>query len=54
MDLMSLVAKLSLDTSDYDKGINNAKGALPSLSAGAVAVGNLISGTFQAAGGKLK
>lgn len=54
MDLMSLVARLSLDTSDYDKGINNAKGALPSLSAGAVAVGNLISGTFQAAGGKLK
>ena len=54
MDLMSLVARLSLDTSDYDKGINSAKGALPSLSAGAVAVGNLISGTFQAAGGKLK
>lgn len=50
MDLMNLVAKLSLDTSDYDKGIKGAKNALPSLSTGAVVAGNLISAGFQQAG----
>jgi len=46
MDLMELVAKISLDSSEYDRGIK-------SISAGAVAVGNLISSGFQAAGQKI-
>lgn len=50
MDLMNLVAKLILDTSDYDKGIKSAKDALPSMSAGAIAAGNLISAGFQQVG----
>ena len=54
MDLFDLVAKISLDSTEYESGIAKAKSALPELSAGAVAAGNLISSGFQAVGGKVK
>ena len=53
MDLMSLVARLSLDSSDYENGIEKAKSAGDKLSAGAVAMGNLISSGISAVGNKV-
>ncbi len=47
MDLFTLVARLSLDSSDYEKGISKARGSFSefgnSIGAKAVAIGNLVS-----------
>ena len=54
MDLMSLVATLSLDTKNFVQGINEAKGQVSGISSVSVAVGNLISQGFNSAVGAVK
>lgn len=58
MDVFNLVAKISLDTSSYDKSLNRAGSSLKSLGLGlntkAVAFGNIISNVVSKATGALK
>lgn len=52
MDLMALVAKLSLDSSEYEQGINNARGSVDGLGKGittAMKIGAVAIGTGAAA-----
>lgn len=57
MDLFTLIARLTLDTSQYRRGINESRGLLSGLSntvgAGAVALGNLAATGIQNAVGAL-
>ena len=43
MDLFDLRARISLDTDDYELGVDKAGGAMNKLSAMSVAAGNLIA-----------
>ena len=54
MDLMKLVATLSLDAKNFEQGIQQAKGQVGGLSSASVAVGNLMSQGFNAAVGAVK
>lgn len=49
MDLMTLVAKLTVDASEYIKGLKDAKREANGTGAGSVALGNLISQGFNTA-----
>lgn len=53
MDLFTLVARLGMDSSEYEKGISKAKGSFSelgnSISAKAVAIGNVISSAISKA-----
>lgn len=53
MDLFKLVARLGMDSSDYEKGIAKARGSFSELGgfmgAKAVAIGNMISGAINKA-----
>ena len=53
MDLFTLVARLGMDSSDYEKGIVKAKGSFSelgsSISAKAVAIGNMVSHAVEKA-----
>ena len=51
MDLFSLAAKLTLDSSDYTKGIGNAEGMLSKLGDGAKKIGIAMGATLTAAAG---
>ena len=42
MDIFDLSAKITLDSSEFEKGVNNASGAMEGLSVKAVALGNAI------------
>lgn len=57
MDLFTLVARLSLDASDYEKGVQSSKqsfmGLANTVSAKAVAVGTMIAHGVERAAGKL-
>lgn len=50
MDVMTLAAKLTLNTSEFDAGLNNSEGKMKGLTAGGVAWGNIISNMAQKAG----
>lgn len=53
MDLFKLVAKLGMDSSEYERGISKARGSFAelgsSINAKAVAMGNMISGAIEKA-----
>ena len=53
MDLFKLVAKLGMDSSEYERGIRKAKGSFSelgsSISAKAVAMGNMIASAMEKA-----
>lgn len=49
MDLFELVAKLTLDTSEYDAAVRSAEANGRGMGSGAVAAGNLISSAVKAA-----
>lgn len=51
MDLFSLAAKLTLDSSDYTSGIGKAEGMMSKVADGAKKVGTLMAGTLTAAAG---
>ena len=57
MDLFTLVARLSLDASDYEKGVQSSKqsfmGLANTVSAKAVAVGTMVAHGVERAAGKL-
>ena len=57
MDLFTLVARLSLDASDYEKGVQSSKqsfmGLANTVSAKAVAVGTMVAHGIERAAGKL-
>ena len=57
MDLFTLVARLSLDASDYEKGVQSSKksfmGLADSISAKAVAVGTMVAHGVERAAGAL-
>lgn len=57
MDLFTLVARLSLDASDYEKGVQSSKqsfmGLANTVSAKAVAVGTMVAHGMERAAGKL-
>lgn len=57
MDLFTLVARLSLDASDYEKGVQSSKqsfmGLANTVSAKAVAVGTMVAHSVERAAGKL-
>lgn len=42
MDIFDLSAKITLDSSEFEKGVNDASGAMDGLSAKAVAIGNAL------------
>ena len=50
MDLFDLRARISLDTDDYELGVDKAGGAMNKLSAMSVAAGNLIADGIRAGG----
>lgn len=50
MDLMDLYAKLTLDTSDYESGIETASKSPSKISGAAVAAGKLAADAIEAAG----
>jgi len=50
MDVMTLAAKLTLNTSEFDSGLNKSEKDMKGLSSGGVAWGNLISRTVEKAG----
>ena len=51
MDLFNLAAKLTLDTGDYTKGINNAEGAFSRFGNGLKKIGTIATGAFTVAAG---
>lgn len=51
MNLFSLAAKLSLDSSEYTNGINKAEGMLSKVGEGARKIGTAMAGTLTAAAG---
>ena len=57
MDLFTLVARLSLDASDYEKGVQSSKqsfmGLANTVSAKAVAVGTMVAHGVERAAGSL-
>lgn len=54
MDLMNLVARISVDISDFQKGIAQLTGGMGNVSALSVAAGNLIAKGFSTAVGAVK
>ena len=50
MDVMTLAAKLTLNTSEFDSGLNQSEKSMEGLSSGGVAWGNLISRAVEKAG----
>lgn len=50
MDVMTLAAKLTLNTSEFEAGLNSSEKEMKGLTSGGVAWGNLISNVVQKAG----
>lgn len=50
MDIMTLAAKLTLNTSEFEAGLNNSEKEMKGLTTGGVAWGNVISNVVQKAG----
>lgn len=50
MDVMTLAAKLTLNTSEFDSGLQNSEKEMKGLSSGGVAWGNLVSRMVEKAG----
>ena len=50
MDIMTLAAKLTLNTSEFEAGLNSSEKEMKGLTSGGVAWGNIISNVVQKAG----